>query len=922
MFCDKVIEAGWLVAILVVPLFFNDYSEQIFEPDKLALLRSIALVMGLAWLVRRLELGRVSPETGVSSEAHEACAARPFWRNPPVLGAVLLLAVTVLASGFSVVPRFSLWGNYDTSQGAYTTFALVLVFLLLTDRLRTAAQVSRLLTVVVVTSCPVVLYAIIQQMGRDPRPWPGGVGERPFSTLGNPIFLGAYLAMVIPVTLGWALSTRRRLREAGAGHLWRWIAAGSSLLLVLCQGAALVLSQSRGPLVGLCAGLFAFVLIAAAVRGKRKLALGALGFAIALVAFVAVLNLPEGPLAKWRSFPYLDRLGNLFEGRSETVRVRVLIWEAVDELVRSTPERLLAGWGPESQLYTLARHAPAELGQYEGSGHISRTHNELFDALVTTGLGGVCTLIFLWASLFFLGLRGLKLIEGPRERIGFWVAVLGGSILGAAVPWIADGQWRFCGLGVSLGLAGGVFSYLVYRSVLRRRRIEEADGQRDDFMILAAVLSGLVAHFVEVSVGLAVATARTYFWVYAALVVVLSSRRFLAKETHPVLPPPKPHKKEKSRVGQPLAPSAVRQLLPGAILLGLLLQVVLWDFFHALPSKGPGTFGWAAAGISGLLSAIMMASQARLAQTANRDGIPLGIFVVVSAGLLIAFVPLFQWATEPVRDPAEDPSRVVLFVGGWLAAILVLVAAGLWRPTPRPVPFFRGTRSWGALAALVALLLWVGRAELDPLRADVHFHIARALFQKGVWDGSIDFYNRAVALAPTQDRYFIFLGEVYGRKAGLVRPGRERDDLLAKAVEYMEKARELSPRSSDHIRNLGRVYLYWADNTGDPARRQECLQKAEEHYREATTLRPHFAESHSEWGYVAELRQDFTEAEKRMTHAVELNPKFAQGYLRLGRLYQKLGRGQEAIREARLALEVAPAEERPALEAFVRELER
>jgi len=48
VFCDRVIEAGWLVAAMAVPLFFNIYSSRVFEPHKLTLLRSIALVMCLA----------------------------------------------------------------------------------------------------------------------------------------------------------------------------------------------------------------------------------------------------------------------------------------------------------------------------------------------------------------------------------------------------------------------------------------------------------------------------------------------------------------------------------------------------------------------------------------------------------------------------------------------------------------------------------------------------------------------------------------------------------------------------------------------------------------------------------------------------------------------------------------------------------
>ena len=55
IFCDKMIEAGWLAAVIVVPLFFNIYSQRVFEPDKLSLLRSIALVMSVAWVIRVVE---------------------------------------------------------------------------------------------------------------------------------------------------------------------------------------------------------------------------------------------------------------------------------------------------------------------------------------------------------------------------------------------------------------------------------------------------------------------------------------------------------------------------------------------------------------------------------------------------------------------------------------------------------------------------------------------------------------------------------------------------------------------------------------------------------------------------------------------------------------------------------------------------
>jgi hypothetical protein len=57
IFCEKLIEAGWLASLILVPVFFNIYSARSFEPDKLTLMRSIALVMALAWLIKLAETG-------------------------------------------------------------------------------------------------------------------------------------------------------------------------------------------------------------------------------------------------------------------------------------------------------------------------------------------------------------------------------------------------------------------------------------------------------------------------------------------------------------------------------------------------------------------------------------------------------------------------------------------------------------------------------------------------------------------------------------------------------------------------------------------------------------------------------------------------------------------------------------------------
>ena len=92
-FLEAIIEAGWLAALIIVPLFFNVHSSRVFEPDKLSLLRSIALVMALAWLIKLANEGlglraegaargsSRGQRCGSASEQLRSCCPRCFWSS-------------------------------------------------------------------------------------------------------------------------------------------------------------------------------------------------------------------------------------------------------------------------------------------------------------------------------------------------------------------------------------------------------------------------------------------------------------------------------------------------------------------------------------------------------------------------------------------------------------------------------------------------------------------------------------------------------------------------------------------------------------------------------------------------------------------------------------------------------------------------
>ena len=254
--CDAFLEACWLVAILVTPLFFNIHSERVFEPDKIALLRSIALVMMAVWIVRLIdqqawrELGRFrfsNPDA--------------VWHKPFVLPVAGLILVYLLSTIFSINPWVSWSGSYQRLQGTYTTLSFIAFFGVMAATIRRPEQVRRVINTVIVASIPVALYGMVQHFGHDPLPWGGNVQDRVAGHMGNAIFIAGYLIMVIPLTLSRIIDAFNNIlgdEKLAAADIIR---ASVYIFILAIQLLTLYWSGSRGPLIGLAVGLFSFTLV-------------------------------------------------------------------------------------------------------------------------------------------------------------------------------------------------------------------------------------------------------------------------------------------------------------------------------------------------------------------------------------------------------------------------------------------------------------------------------------------------------------------------------------------------------------------------------------------------------------------------------------------------------------------------------------
>ena len=420
---ERIAETAGLAAVVLVPLVINPWGLAYGLP-KVALFRGLTLLMAAAHLLAPAWGGR-------------RIAPRRWLRRPLVLPILLVAGTALLSTAASINPFISLWGSYHRQQGAYLLLCLVLWSLLLSAHLRTPARRRRMVVAVAVAGSLVALTPFIEAAywHKNPLTW------RPGGSLGNPIFLGAYLIMTLPFTLYGLLCAVRtdcqppagscNLREAPSrlggktGHRFRtglWATAAT------LQAIALLVTQSRGPWVGGLVGLAVFGALVFG-PGHRRWVLGGVIVVLALVGLLVVgLKFGLVPGEQVSQLPYVRRIVAAADWTGGTVRVRLLLWQAAVRVVTTwpqvglTPDRLhplrpLVGYGPDTAgvLYTWAY--PPELAHIEDPSAIwDRAHNETLDLLVMRGVLGALAVAGLGIACLRRGLRLWRKSSGVAER--------------------------------------------------------------------------------------------------------------------------------------------------------------------------------------------------------------------------------------------------------------------------------------------------------------------------------------------------------------------------------------------------------------------------------------------------------------------------------------------------------------------------
>jgi O-antigen ligase len=304
-----------------------------------------------------------------------------------------LLGWLGLASAVGITPFSSLIGTPARMLGMVGWLLFACCFLL-GLQLGGAASTRRAIEyALVLGSVPVAIIALVERGGQLFALGTGDDLVRSQSTLRNPVFLGAYLVLALPVALATALDASQRR--------WQRVAAAVAVVVDL---AALLATQSRGPWLGALVAIS--VVLAGSLRDRtRRVRLGALVFAIAAVLAVLVSPLRDRALSVGRTDTGSNAIRAQLYGRG----------------LKLVAERPLLGFGPDATATALPRVLNDEFERkVTRKFEPDRIHNVELDMAVWGGLP---------ALVMYLAVIALVAVRAWRRRailpLGLAAACLG-----------------------------------------------------------------------------------------------------------------------------------------------------------------------------------------------------------------------------------------------------------------------------------------------------------------------------------------------------------------------------------------------------------------------------------------------------------------------------------------------------------------
>jgi O-antigen ligase len=390
---DKAIRILFYILFLVTPLVMTPFSFELFEFPKMWLTFVIALVVFFLWATKAILLGKLE-----------------IRRTPLDLPLLLFLAAYILSTIFSIDPHTSLWGYYSRFNGGlFSIIAYIFLYYAFVSNVLakgSLVNIKPFLLASLVSGAVVALWGLPSHFGYDPTCalfrgkfdvscWTAAFQPkvRIFSTLGQPNWLAAYLALLIPIALAFVVFEKRAFLRA--------IFASLSLLFYL----DLIYTDSRSGMLGVWIAILTFYLLVFGISVyKTKNASRLKPLLITLSGFLLLNFFIGQPIEQLNKFTYkgiVERLKKAEKtkptqtqpqislqplGGTDSGKIRRIVWEGALKIFQTHP---LLGTGPETFAFAYYKARPVAHNLTSEWDYLyNKAHNEYLNYLATTGIVG------------------------------------------------------------------------------------------------------------------------------------------------------------------------------------------------------------------------------------------------------------------------------------------------------------------------------------------------------------------------------------------------------------------------------------------------------------------------------------------------------------------------------------------------------
>ena len=393
---------------------------------------ALTIIIGASWFIKMVLQRRITIQ-----------------RTPMDIPIALFLTSQVISTIFSWDNHVSFWGYYSRFNGGllsiatyiFLYYAFLSNFYFATGLRATSAvaMVKRLLFVALLSGLVVALWGLPSHFGYDPTCllfrgtldvscWTEDFQPkiRIFSTLGQPAWLAAYLAILLPISI---IMFIKFIKNLPLSIFY--------LLLSILFYLALLYTRARSGIIAVWISLI-FLFSSYFWISRKKFYILHSTFYILLVLLVLLIitffiGQPFSHLDKFtfKTAPQIEKPRSQAEkdpsitgGGTESGEIRKIVWQGAINIWKEYP---IFGTGVETFAFAYYKYKPPEHNlTSEWNFLYNKAHNEYLNYLATTGTVGLGTYLLMIGWFMFITIKKIskseflisKEVPNPKSQLG------------------------------------------------------------------------------------------------------------------------------------------------------------------------------------------------------------------------------------------------------------------------------------------------------------------------------------------------------------------------------------------------------------------------------------------------------------------------------------------------------------------------